>query len=279
MSNKHKNIYLQSFGIIVLILALVRCAFVSDESMGKSESTALEEGIDSVARDSVAVTETNLIAGKSVDSDVNNANYSLLATRFVDEKGNLVKHKIYSVAKYTDAFPDSNDVQMRAARRWGVSPVRDREEAEQRKLDLVYIGSNPYFYVEKLHRSIPYLVPRASILLQDIGKNFFDSLQIKGVPLHKPIVTSVMRSQVDVEKLRNYNRNATENSCHLYGTTFDICYNRYKTVSPPGGDERRVVRNDTLKFILSEVLNDLRRDGRCYIKYEVKQGCFHITVR
>jgi hypothetical protein len=41
----------------------------------------------------------------------------------------------------------------------------------------------------------------------------------------------------------------------------------------------REVRNDTLKFVLSEVLRDLREQGRCYIKYEVKQGCFHMTVR
>ena len=126
--------------------------------------------------------------------------------------------------------------------------------------------------------SIPYLVPRAAILLQDIGRNFFDSLQIKGIPLHKIIVTSVMRSKEDVQKLRNHNRNATQNSCHLYGTTVDVCYNRYKTVETTQ-EPRRKVRNDTLKWVLSEVLNDLRLRNRCHIKYEVHQGCFHLTVR
>lgn len=108
--------------------------------------------------------------------------------------------------------------------------------------------------------SIPYLVPRAAELLQDIGHSFFDSLQIKGIPLHKIIVTSVLRSKADVTKLRGHNGNATENSCHLYGTTFDICYNRYKTVEDPEGPARRKVRNDSLKWILSEVLNDKRRE-------------------
>ena len=102
---------------------------------------------------------------------------------------------------------------------------------------------------------------------------------MKGVPLHKIIVTSVLRSQEDVAKLRRRNGNATENSCHLYGTTFDICYNRYKTVENPDGPHRREVRNDTLKWVLSEVLRDMREQKRCYIKYEVKQGCFHMTVR
>ena len=121
-------------------------------------------------------------------------------------------------------------------------------------------------------------MPRASILLQDIGRTFFDSLTVKGIPLHKIIVTSVMRSKDDVTKLRGHNRNATVNSCHLYGTTFDICYNRYQTVEAPDGVQRRKVRNDTLKWVLSEVLNDMRLSKRCHIKYEVHQGCFHITV-
>ena len=87
-----------------------------------------------------------------------------------------------------------------------------------------------------------------------------------------------MRTKDDVTKLRNRNGNATENSCHLYGTTFDLCYNRYITVEDPEGPKRRVVRNDTLKWVLSEVLRDFRVQNRCYIKYEVKQGCFHMTV-
>ena len=188
-------------------------------------------------------------------------------------------HRIRSVASYAVAFPDTNAVQLVAAQQWGVTPVRNREDAEARKRELVYIASNPYYHVDPLYSSIPYLVPRAAVLLQDIGQAFYDSLYVKGVPLHKMIVTSVLRSQEDVAKLRRRNGNATENSCHLYGTTFDICYNRYKTVEEPDGPARRQVRNDTLKWVLSEVLRDMREQGRCYIKYEVKQGCFHMTVR
>ena len=188
-------------------------------------------------------------------------------------------HKIRSVPNYAVAFPDTNGLQLTAANLWGVTPVANREDAESRKRELVYVGANPYFHVDPLYSSIPYLVPRAAVLLQDIGQAFFDSLYVKGVPLHKIIVTSVLRSQEDVAKLRRRNGNATENSCHLYGTTFDICYNRYKTVENPDGPRRREVRNDTLKWVLSEVLRDLREQDRCYIKYEVKQGCFHMTVR
>ena len=269
MNTKQKR-YLQSFGFLVIIMALVRCAFPTVAGVADEKPVAVAE------TDTVETSEDSVVIA---ENDVAEQPVAAVATRFVDAGGNLVKHPIYSVARYKDAFPDSNSVQMAAAKRWGVPPVEDRQEAEQRKMELVYVASSPYYHVERLKRSIPYLVPRAAQLLHDIGRNYFDSLQIKGIPLHKPIVTSVTRSKNDVQKLRNYNRNATENSCHLYGTTFDICYNRYKTVSPPDGKQRRQVRNDTLKYVLSEVLNDLRKQGRCYIKYEVKQGCFHITVR
>jgi len=34
-----------------------------------------------------------------------------------------------------------------------------------------------------------------------------------------------------------------------------------------------------VELVLSEVLRDLRKAEKCYIKYELKQGCFHITTR
>ena len=197
----------------------------------------------------------------------NNGEYSM-----VNVQWNQRPHRILSVPNYKAAFPDSQSVQIVMAERWGVKPVRNREDAEARKKELVYIGESPYFHVDPLYSSIPYLVPRAAVLLQDIGAAFYDSLYVKGVPLNQLIVTSVLRSMDDVAKLQRRNGNATENSCHLYGTTFDICYNRYHPVG-------REVRNDTLKWVLSEVLRDKRDEGRCYVKYEVKQGCFHMTVR
>ena len=118
---------------------------------------------------------------------------------------------------------------------------------------------------------MPYLVPRAAVLLQDIACNFLDSLQVKGIPMNKLIISSLLRTKEDVVALRRYNHNATENSCHLYGTTFDIAYNHYAPVTRP-------VRDDTLKWVLSEVLSDMRKQGRCFVKHENKQGCFHITV-
>ncbi len=264
-----KRQYTQGFLVCVAVLALVRCVFPGVAEQGDTGTAAVveKEGVDSVS----SVVEEPVPVAKPTDAQVSKG------SRFFNEDGSVAKHRILSVPHFGNTFPDQNDVQLEAANKWGVKPVKDYLEAEHRKSELVFVESNPYFHVDKLKSSIPYLVPRASVLLQDIGRAFYDSLQIKGIPLHQIIVTSVLRSQDDVKKLRGRNLNAKENSCHLYGTTFDICYNRYKTVEAPG-ENRRAVRNDTLKWVLSEVLRDMREQNRCYIKYEVKQGCFHITV-
>ena len=200
-------------------------------------------------------------------------------TSFYNAEGTQERTRINSVPGFSRTFPDNNAVQLVSANKYGVKPVENREDAENRKKELVFVGANPYYFIDPLRSSIPYLVPRAAVLLNDIGRAYYDSLRIKNIPLHQIIVTSVLRSKEDVMKLRNYNGNATENSCHLYGTTFDVCYNRYKTINKLDGSKGRMVRNDTLKWVLSEVLRDMRENNRCYVKYEVKQGCFHITVR
>ena len=290
-----KNRYLLGFVVVVVVLALARlvCPGLAEprntadlaektDSTKTADSDGSSEGNTGVSSDK---TSDGLVV--SMNQEVASDKMCLItpdtavagkASIFFGKDGKEVKHRIFSVPHFGNTFPDQQDVQIQAANQFGVSPVQNRDEAEHSKGKLVYVGSNPYFYVDKLNNSIPYLVPRASVLLQDIGRAYFDSLQIKDIPLHKVIVTSILRTKDDVAKLRTRNGNATENSCHLYGTTFDVCYNRYKTVQTAQAP-RRKVQNDTLKWVLSEVLRDFRERNRCYIKYEVKQGCFHITVR
>jgi len=263
-----KNQFLKAFAATVVLLAVVRAVFpsIANPADAKKGTKNKEQDINEDAERHAHA------AAQPVDG-------KLAKLKFFKADGTPVKNRIRSVPNYSKAFPDLNDVQLEVANKYGVKPVADREEAENRKTELVYMASSPYYHVDKLNNSVPYLVPRAAVLLNDIGRNFFDSLQIKGIPLHKFIVTSVLRSEADVKKLRGHNGNASENSCHRFGTTYDIAYNRYKTVEAPDGPARRQVRNDTLKWVMSEVLNDLRQNNRCYIKYEVKQGCFHVTVR
>jgi len=186
---------------------------------------------------------------------------------------------IRGVVSYKRAFGDLNKAHLDAAKKIGVSPVASRSEAEHMKKKLVHISSNEYYAVDSLTHSIPYLVPQASELLKSIGKNFLDSLAAKGLNPNKVIVTSVLRTEHDVERLRKRNINASDNSAHFYGTTFDISWKRFEKPEDKKGRPIQPVGSDTLKLVLSEVLRDVRKENKCYIKYELKQGCFHITAR
>ena len=277
MRRLKKKIFLGICGGTVALLGLVRLAFPEiARPRGEEETTAVKEQF--ITRDkTISHTRENIFSHVIKSNEPRSVDLKNLAT---DSEGRVKWHPVRSVPSYTACFPDVQDVQIVAARRWGVRPVRNRQEAEHRRKELVYVGANPFFCIDKgMSHSIPYLVPRAADLLSTIGRNYLDSLYIKGIPLHRIIVSSVLRTEEDVARLKQRNGNASEQSCHRFGTTFDICYNRYSTVSPPGEPERRAVQSDTLKWVLSEVLRDIREQGRCYVKYEVKQGCFHITVR
>ena len=172
---------------------------------------------------------------------------------------------------YQATFRDLNDKHVSAARRWGIKPIQSDEELEKQTKKLEKITSCRWYDIDDLTHSLPYLVPRAGKLLETIGRNFRDSLDSKGLPDRKIIVTSVLRTNSGVKRLRKKNLNASANSAHMFGTTFDIAYARYVK----GKEEER----DKLKTVLAEVLRDLMEDKKCYVRYEFKQGCFHITVR
>jgi uncharacterized protein YcbK (DUF882 family) len=188
-------------------------------------------------------------------------------------------HNIRGVVSYKRSFGDLNDTHLAVAQKIGIKPLADRKEAEKMKGKLVLVASGDHYTVDSLTHSIPYLIPQAQELLDAIGRNFLDSLEKKGLNPNQILVTSVLRTQEDVARLRRRNGNASPNSAHAYATTFDISYRRFHKVEDPDGRPMQDVSPDTLKLVLSEVLRDLRKADRCYVKYELKQGCFHITTR
>lgn len=181
------------------------------------------------------------------------------------------------VWNYLECFPDSNATQLIAAEANGIEPAELREDImkDVNEGRLTDISTSPYYLVEDLTHSMPYLVPKAQQLLNTIGINFVDSLYSKGYPLHLPIVTSVLRTASDIQNLQQGNINSVTNSCHCYGTTIDITYNRFMPIK----GNSLTCYDDNLKKVLAEVLYDLRAENRCYVKYERLQACFHLTVR
>lgn len=255
---------------LVVVIAAVTAGIVSlchheEEDGGQEKKTAAAAPVDTI-----------LLHSRHVDSLMSLPRKPLVLT---DADGKAVKNKIIGVGDYNKAFPDLNDLQLATARRLGIAETEDREAAHQAKSRLLYIGDSPYYRLERLSHSIPYLVPRAQRLLNEIGRNFIDSLQRKGLPFYKPVVTSVLRTKHDVARLRRVNANASENSCHQFGTTFDICYNNFYRVIDPTDPAARQVWDGRLKEVLAEVLRDMREQGLCYVRYEVHQSCFHITAR
>jgi hypothetical protein len=160
----------------------------------------------------------------------------------------------------------------------GIRPIENRAAAEKMTERLELIETNEDFDLDSLTHSIPYLVPEAYRLLHNIGASFNDSLAAKGLNPYKIIVTSVLRTGDDVKRLRKRNGNATKNSAHFYGTTFDISWKRFNQVADEDGRPMQEVGADTLKMVLSEVLRDAKANGKCMVKHELKQGCFHITA-
>ncbi len=176
---------------------------------------------------------------------------------------------------YERSFNDMQDKQKAAALANGLAPFKSRAEIEENygKLrftrKLVRIESNPKYVVRELSSSSPYVVPKVRDLLEDIAVRFQEKTQSKT----RFIVTSVLRTEEDVKKLRKTNVNASTNSCHCNATTVDISYVRF--------EEDRVKPRDLyqLRLALAQTLHELRKEGRCYVKIERKQYCYHITVR
>ena len=183
---------------------------------------------------------------------------------------------IKGVVSYRRSFGDLNDAHLASAKRIGVSPLQNRAAAEKLGGKVVEIKSGDLYQVDSLTHSIPYLVPTAAAELERIGEGFADILQRNGLPHYQFYVTSVLRTKEDIKHLqKSGNINATTNSCHNYGTTFDLAYFRFNKVART----REYMHQDNLKLVLGQVLLNEQRAGRIYVKYEYKQACFHVTVR
>lgn len=168
---------------------------------------------------------------------------------------------------YHKDFAHVNDIHLAAAKRLGVHPLSSRDDLTKYIDKLVELHDTKYYKIDKLTQSVPYMVPKAADFLTDLGR----LMQEYNGTHSRFIVTSVLRTQADVKRLRRGNVNASENSTHCYGTTIDITYNRF--------DIHGKTHEGKLKEDLAKALYDLQEKGYCYVKYEVKQPCFHITVR
>lgn len=176
---------------------------------------------------------------------------------------------------YSKKFNDNQSRHIKAAKTVGLKNVPQKRDDIYEMSDFLEKVRNCKAYsFARMEYSAPYLRPNAKAALDMIGMAFRDSLKSKGLPDYRILVTSLLRTIADVDKLQNSNSVAVSNSCHCYGTTFDISYNQFEPLSL-----FRSVSLEDLKKVLGEVLSDQMRDENIYVKHEISQSCFHITSR
>ncbi len=185
-----------------------------------------------------------------------------------------IKMMIRDIGPLAKVFNDSNYVHWQDAERIGIRPLSDTYSHFYPGRPLEKVVSCNDFYVEPLTYSSPYMVPEGAAMLHEIGRRFRDSLAARGGGDYRIKVTSVLRTPAGVRKLRRRNRNAIDSSVHQLGTTVDISYSRFAAYS---SDLPRSAED--LKNLLGEVLYAMRAEGKCWVKYERKQPCYHVTVR
>ena len=222
------------------------------------------------------------IVGNLVDKDPLEAENTIGEPQNADPKNYVYRNRLNrdvipalkpGTINYREAFNDSNYVQLSAARALGIDPDRVGDPAKNNLL--VPIFSTTLYKVDTMWHSVPYLIPEAVLLLDYIAQRFrlLMSEHYPDFGTCNIIVTSALRTDDSERRLRRVNRNATDTSCHMYGTTFDISAQRYQHIA--SGHDTVV---EQCKQMLAMALYQLRFEGLCYVKYE-RGSCFHITLR
>lgn len=243
--------------LVILLLPSIILAWCSNRSVAPSSTNSTLSLLDTL-------TTSNLL----VDS----------VTPFMSHLEELPEpcvdmHVNYLGHNYGKVFNDSNYIHWNEAEKIGITPLTDLRSYWKATRGLTKIASCRDYYVEELNFSRPFLVAEASQMLAEIGRRFRDSIDARGGGNYRIKVTSVMRTPQSIARLRRRNSNAVDSSVHSLATTIDISHSSF--IADDAAMPRSV--ND-LKGILSEVLYAMRNEGKCYVKYERKQPCFHITV-
>ena len=129
---------------------------------------------------------------------------------------------------------------------------------------LVELKTNDGYIISEMDFSKPYVLPKVKLFLNDLVQNYKSELGDLNYVRFE--ITSATRSKRSVQQLMGNNVNAVKNSTHLKGKTIDISYIRFGSNTPQLN-------------ALVKALTKMREDKMCYVKYEVAEGCLHITVR
>jgi hypothetical protein len=182
------------------------------------------------------------------------------------------KQKVYS-RRLNDRIVDY----VAAAKRSGIKVCKNEKEISERISEgkLVKVRSGNKYLVDRMTFSYPYVTRYSRILIDEIGKRFREKTSKKGLNRSRFFITSMTRKTESLKSLRQFNFNASANSPHVYGNSFDISYKRFsvRKMSLTNCDDK------FLKEALAEVIWQLREEKRCWATYEKGQSCFHVVCR
>ncbi len=129
---------------------------------------------------------------------------------------------------------------------------------------LLELESNQHYIIRPMHHAKPYILPKGKKFINALVALYAQKCLQQGLAYIPFTITSVTRTIASVQKLQKSNGNAIKNSAHLKGKTFDVSYRAFN-------------RNHQQNKLFILALQDLRKQKKCYVKYE-KNGCLHITV-
>jgi hypothetical protein len=187
-----------------------------------------------------------------------------------------------------------------AVRRAGLEPGRSDEELPDymnrgRLVDAQGGDDAAYFYynVKKRYRL---LTPDAVRGLGELTARFQSTLgRKKPLPPVKIAISSAVRPQQYQADLMARNVNASLETTHAYGASFDIFYDEYFVVLPaPAPSDRAgfIIESLNRRFgfllgaalrrqfqaALAETLMQMQDEGALYAIYEKRQRCYHVTI-
>lgn len=181
-----------------------------------------------------------------------------------------------------ERYKDLNAKHLKHAKANGIKPFNtDADVLEgvnelMREGQLERLEDNRYYVVDHLTHSHPYLTPETIELLDLIGERFHDKLKENNLEKYHFKITSVLRTKESQKRLSRSNINASSDSSHLYGTTFDISW---KNLIKKGwfGKQTIVAHGPAIR-LLSQTIGELKKEGKLVVVTEYKEACFHITI-
>jgi hypothetical protein len=163
-------------------------------------------------------------------------------------------------------FPDNIKTHELALKNNVIKPQKELEDLDKLKNKgvLIELKTNDDYIISDMDFSRPYVLPKVGVFLDELVRNY--KTELGNLNYVRFEITSATRSRRSARQLMGNNVNAVTNSAHLKGKTIDISYVRFG--------------NNTAQLdALVKALKKMRKEDKCYVKYERTQGCLHITVR